>query len=559
MRISKAEYPYCYAGHKYAEDVVQGKRVECIYVIGACQRYLKEVEDKYSDTYYYDIDAAERFLRLVQKFEHVIGEWETPHIKFEPWQCFIWMNIMGFKNHETDLRRFRIAHIEVARGNAKSTMASTAALFFLALDDSKGNMIATAATKKDQARIVLDSSRAMAMKNKSFLRRKGVDVRAHEILQPKTNSKMRALSSEAKSLDGLNDILAILDELHAMNRETFEVIYSGMIKRKDSLTLCITTAGFDMTSVGFSQSEYIKKLLTEEGFEDDQFFGIVYTLDKDDDVFDPAVWPKANPNWDISVDALTFAARMKKAEVTPADLSGLKVKNLNMWLSEAHAFFNVTKWDECADPTLRIEDFKGKVCRMGVDLSSHLDLTSRVVIFKEDDIYYFFDKSYLPEETLKQQRNTLYDDCVARGFLISTQGVAINNKQIQKEIEEFADNHRVMECMYDTWNATEMANNLAEKIEMVKFAMNVGNFSEPMKKLDTLIREKRIRHNGSPLLRWAIGNVVAKRDHNDNVFPRKNHEKLKIDPIVAGLMALAGWLGDDTGESVYETRGLRSI
>ena len=113
--------------------------------------------------------------------------------------------------------------------------------------------------------------------------------------------------------------------------------------------------------------------------------------------------------------------------------------------------------------------------------------------------------------------------------------------------------------MYDAWNATETAQRLSDKIEMVKVAMNVANFSEPMKKLDSLIRSKKIVHNGSPLLRWCLGNVVAKEDHNGNVFPRKSHEKLKIDPIVAILMALAGWISSGEDNSVYEERGIRSL
>jgi phage terminase large subunit-like protein len=80
-----------------------------------------------------------------------------------------------------------------------------------------------------------------------------------------------------------------------------------------------------------------------------------------------------------------------------------------------------------------------------------------------------------------------------------------------------------------------------------------------MKKFDALMRAGKIRHNGSPLFRWCLGNVVAKEDHNGNVFPRKSHSKLKIDPVVAALMSLAGWLQTEEVESVYETRGIRTL
>lgn len=557
MKIDPKKYPLCASGDQYAHDVRDGKIKAGIFVIGACERYLRDVDNENAN-FYLDLDIAEKYLKNVQKFEHVIGHWPTKNIVYEPWQNWLWMNIVGFINKETRFRRFRIAHIEVARGNAKSAMASQCALSFLALDDPNGNQISTVATKRDQARIVLDSSRAMAAKSSSFLRHTGVKVQAHSIVHPKSNSVMRALSSDHGGLDGLNDVLAICDELHAMDRDVFEVIYSGMSKRKDSLTLCITTAGSNVESVGFAQSAYGKKICTGE-VVDEQFFAVIYTLDEGDDWADEKVWLKANPGLGVSVDIDTLRAKVEKALVSPGDVANIRIKHMNEWIAEAKAFFDLQAWDKCKDETLSIDNFRNETARLGLDLASHIDIASIGGVFRREDIYYVFDKSYLPEDTVVAAKNTLYDECIARGFLFKTKGAAINYEHIQTEIKDLAKAHRVETCMYDPWNATETAQKLADKVEMVKFPMNTANLSEPMKKLDALIRTGKVRHNGSPLLRWCLGNVVAKEDHNSNVFPRKSHEKLKIDPVIAILLALSGWLSDDEGPSVYESRGLRTL
>ncbi len=557
MKIDPKKHPFCAKGHKYAEDIVSGRIVACKYIKASCSKYLWEVADT-THSWTFDADEAEKYLRSVQKFEHVIGHWPTKNIVYEPWQCWVWMNIMGFKDKVTGFRRFRIAHVEIARGNAKSAMASQCALYFLALDNPNGNLISTVATKKDQARIVLDSARLMARKNSSFLKHTGVKVLAHTIVHSKSGSQVRALASEHSGLDGLNDILAILDELHAMKRDTFEVIYSGMSKRSDSLTLCITTAGQDVHSVGHSQSAYAKKVSL--GFVDEQFFAAVYCLDDGDDWEDESVWIKPNPNLGVSVDVNSLRAKIMKALETPADIPNIKIKHMNMWISEAQAFYSLEAWDKCYDPNLKIEDFYAKPCRTGLDLASHIDITSHAILMRDKDgIYSIWDKSYLPEETIRMSKNVLYDDCVARGFLISTPGAAINYDFIRNEAEELAKKIRIVACLYDAWNATETAQKLSNKIEMIKISMNVANLSEPMKKLDALMRAGKIRHNGSPLLRWCLGNVVAKEDHNGNVFPRKSHTKLKIDPIIAILMSLAGWLQTEEIESVYEVRGIRTL
>lgn len=556
VKFDPKTHPNVYRGHQYALDVVGGKIVAGKYIKSACERYLADVDNKKAN-FYFDADAAEKFLRAVQKFEHAEGHWATKNIVYEPWQCWVHMNVMGFKNKDTGFRRFRVAHLEVARGNAKSTMASQQLLYFLALDNPNGNYISTVATKRDQARIVLDSARSMARKNTSFLRHTGVEVLAHSIIHRKSNSTARALSADHGGMDGLKDVLAICDELHAMDRKVFEVITSGMSKRKDSLLMCITTAGSDTQSVGFFQTQFAKKVTTGE-VSDDSFFAALYTLDDEDDWADEAVWIKANPNLGVSVDIDSLRAKVEKALVTPSDVANIRIKHMNQWISEANAFFDLRSWDACEDKSLKIENYRGKAVRLGVDLASHIDIASLAYIFKDGDNYVLFDKSYLPEETIKQKHNAFYDNCIADGSLLVSKGAAISYDTFKSEILQAAKDYRVQECAYDSWNAAQLAQELGKDVEMVKFAMNTANFSEPMKKLEVLLRERKIKHNGSPLLRWCLGNVIAKEDHNGNVFPRKQHEKLKIDPIVALVMALALWLVDD-GESVYSTRGIRTL
>lgn len=440
-----------------------------------------------------------------------------------------------------------------------SLMASQALLYFLSLDNPKGNEISCFATKSDQARIVLDSARAMAKENRSFLKNTGTKVLAHKILHEKSNSVARAMSSEDKGLDGLKDILSIIDELHSVTSELFDVVSSGMSKRSDSLLLCISTAGFDLESVGYSQSTYAKKVATGE-VEDDQFFAAVYTIDEGDDIYAEATWKKANPGYGISVDPTTFAAKAKKTLDAPRDLPNFKVKHLNTWLSEANAYYDQAKWDLCADSTLRLEDFKGQKCKMGVDLASKVDLCSLGYIFYKEGIYYMFDRSYIPEDRVKLLRNSMYDNSIGTGHLLTMPGDVIDQEKIQNQILEDKRMFKVDEILLDGWNAAGLMQKLSrEKMNVSEFRMVTSNLSEPTKQLDALMRQGKIRHNGSPVLRWTLGNVVCKEDAAANVFPRKTHEKLKIDPIISLLMALAPWLQDKTKDSIYNTRELRSF
>lgn len=561
------KYPNLAEGHQYAIDILNGTIVSNKYIKGACKRYLKDLENtkgaktrseakKLGVQYYFMPEKAERFLRIVQKFHHAVGHWDSANILFEAWQKFIWVNVKGFYNVDTGMVRFRTAHIDVARGNAKSTMASQAALYELCCDEPNGNRIYCAATSRDQAKEVLNGSQIMARKNKSYLKNFGVDVRAHEILHQRSESYMKAISAQAKSLDGKIGKMVITDELHAMDRKTFETLDSGMSKRQDSLLLSITTAGYATDGVGFSQRKYAQKVVLGE-VQDDTFFAMVYRLDEEDtDIYNEEYFIKANPNLGVSVDLENFRAKAKKAKVNPEDSANFKIKHLNMYLDSMNQLFNVHKWKSQRND-LTLEDFKGEKCYVGIDLASKIDITSVCYMFKRDDKYYPFWKNFIPEERVKEIKNRNYLTYVQEGDLTTTVGEVVNIPMIQEILVADSRLYNFQEVYYDPWSATEMSLRLsAQRLNMIEFKMNTGNLSEPTKKWQANIIADSFRHNSGEMLEWCTGNVVGKYDANGNVFPRKEHEDFKIDPIVAGVMSLAGWIKQELEESVYESRGI---
>lgn len=557
--FNKNTHPYCHSGYQYAIDVCSGAIVANIYIKAVCARMLEEIKNEDHEDWFFDKERAERYLRLVQKFKHVKGKWENPLIVYRPWQNFAWMCIQGFINRYTGFRRFRVVHLDVARGNAKSTQASQAILFDLALDNPNGNAIKTAATKTSQAELVLEDAMEMARKNKGFLTKTGVQVRASDIIHKESNSSAEALSSKAITNDGLNASLIVMDELHAMRRDFFDVISSGMIKRRDSLMLCITTAGVDSTSVGYEQNAYAKKHCLGE-VTDDSFFALVYTLDAEDSIFDEKVWIKANPGLGDSVDLEQIRAKATKALEIPSELVNFRIKNMNLWTEDAKAFFSVEQWDACEDKSLTWEDFKGQPVMLAVDLAPRVDLSVRAYVMRKNGVYKIWTKSFIPEDTVKSRDGVdRFIGWAEEGHLITTPGAVIDFSEFRKGMLEECEQVKVLKMAYDPWNAIEFAQSVSNKIEAFVFKQSTQNYSEPMKKFDALLYDRKIAHNGNPLVRWCLSNVVAKEDANGNVFPRKDHVKLKIDPILAIIMAIALWIQEQEEESMYESSGFRSF
>jgi phage terminase large subunit-like protein len=267
-------------------------------------------------------------------------------------------------------------------------------VFGLAADDEEGAEIYSAATTRDQAKIVHGDARAMLEKKRAFAAKLGIVVNQHVILRPVSNGKFEPLSREAKSLDGKNVHIAIIDELHAHpTREVYDVIETACSKRYASLMWIITTAGSDMSGICYEVRTYSVKLL-EGMFEDDSQFAIIYTMDEGDDWMDPRVWQKANPNWGVSVMPDNFASLAQKAMQLPSAQANFKTKHLNIWVNAMQAWMRMQAWAKAVNPNLDISDFelgpatvRGEnppQCFVGLDLASKIDVAAKAKLFTRE-------------------------------------------------------------------------------------------------------------------------------------------------------------------------------
>jgi phage terminase large subunit-like protein len=144
---------------------------------------------------------------------------------------------------------------------------------------------------------------------------------------------------------------------------------------------------------------------------------------------------------------------------------------------------------------------------------------------------------------------------------VLTEGNVIDFEFIERDLIADSKQFNVREVVFDPFNATELSTRmLTEGLPMVEVGATVRNFSEPMKQLAALIISSGIQHDGDPVLEWMLGNVFAKRDAKDNVYPRKSRNENKIDAAVALIMALSrDMVIGVLQQSVYEGRGLRFV
>ena len=428
----------------------------------------------------------------------------------------------------------------------------------LLMDGEIGAEVYSAATTRDQAKIVWADAKAMVKKEAELREELGVEALAHSIFQSRSGSKFQALSAEGNTLDGLNIHCAIIDELHAhRTRDVYDVLETATGSRSQPLLWNITTAGSNRAGICYEVREYLTKVLQGVA-KDDSFFGTIWTIDDGDNWMDSTVWAKANPNYGISIYPDDFERLAKKAQEMPSATNNFLTKRLNVWVNSHTAWLDMAAWDRCGDGGLVIEDFAGEPCWVGLDLASKIDIAAMTFLFRrevEGKIhFYVFGRYYLPEQAVEDGRNSQYGGWARDGRIITTPGNVLDFEAIKSDLRESSSRFQINEVLYDPWQATQLATELlAEGVPMIEMRATVQNFSEPMKEIEKTVLDGTLHHDECPVLAWMASNVVAHLDAKENIFPRKERPENKIDGIVSLIMAMArGMVGAEAQVSAYE-------
>jgi phage terminase large subunit-like protein len=570
----RAAGEYLAIAAKYVDDVLSGRVPACKWVKAACQRQRDDLESAATDPHYpfrFDAYKAEHVCRFVELLPHIKGKWAGTLLVLEPWQVFGLTTIFGWLRHD-GTRRFRTVYFEVPRKNAKSTLASGVALYMLTADNEPGAEVYSAATTREQAGIVFGVSASMTKRCAGLRERFGVSAWKHAVTVEHNDAVLAPLHAEGSTLDGLNVHCAVIDELHAhKTRAVYDVIETATGSRAQPLIFNITTSGSNRAGICYEQRTYLTQILNRTlaahdglGYpvkgaaaEDDTYWGIIYTLDDDDDWTDELSWAKANPNYGVSVYPDDIRRLAAKAIKLASARNNFLTKRLNVWVNAATAWMDMRAWDACADPDLSLDEMRGCDAIAALDLASKIDIADKVKVFLRDGHYYVFATHYLPESRLEEDDNSQFAGWAEDGWITTTPGNVTDFDVIEQGVRDDAAAHQLLEVAYDPFQATQLAGHLVDDgVTMVEVRQTVQHMSEAMKELESLVLQGRLHHNGDPVLSWMISNVVAHVDAKDNIYPRKESAGNKIDGAIALIMALARWIARRPEVSVYETRGL---
>lgn len=535
---------YVAMSRQYVDDVVTGRVVAGELERLACQRQLDDLARPLSDDWpwVFDEELAARPCEFIELLPHIKGKWarERKLIELEGWQCFTITTVFGWVHHETRLRRFTEVYEEVARKNAKSTKCAGIALYMLGADGEEGAEVYTAATTADQARIVFDDARAMAMREWEMCDALGIEVLKHTLFVEDTSSKLEYLHAEGSTLDGLNVHCAIVDEVHAhKRRDLYDVLDTARGSREQSLMWLITTAGYDLAGIGYERRTHAVKVL-KKVFTDERLFAIIFTLDAGDDPLDPTNWRKANPNLGVSALMDDFEVAANKARNTPSAMINFLTKRLNVWVGGGSDWMDMLAWARCGDEALDIEDFRGERCWIGMDLAEKNDFAALVLLFQRDEDWYLIPRFYLNQAAVDKSPHAQLQAWCDAGYVNVNDGQVTDFKVVADDLREFDEMFDLQEVPFDPafgqFFATTLVN---EGLPMVEIRQAPTFFTKAMIHIENLVLEGKLHHDGNPVMAWMVSNVVAKISKFTGLkHPSKARPENKIDGPVAGFLAV---------------------
>lgn len=520
--------------HEYAVAIKTGQIPACKRTKQAINRYFSDLNNP---LYFFDSATVERFIAFSRICPHVKGPLRGKPIELAPWMQFAFANILGFKVKASGRRKYRSAFVLVPRKNAKSTAAAILANWFLVMEEGQQD-IYTAAVSRDQARIVFDDARQMSLLSKPL--RKRLTIQQHKMIYAKSNSLLKPLAAKAATIEGTNPSLAIVDEYHLHpDNSVYSALELGMGARPQGLLFAITTSGSNVVSACKQHYDYCCQIL-DRTENNESLFALIYELDDESEVDEPDMWIKANPNLDRSVDRSALADTIQKARGIPSQWVEMLTKRFNIWCQGETPWMGIGAWNAC-QYDYNESDLAGMECYAGLDLSSTGDITSVSYAFPSEREVLLLTRHYLPEAQLHNVANknrAIYRQWAKAGWIRTTPGDCIDYDRIRDDILHDAEVFNIKLVGFDTWNATHLRTQLqGAGLDVEPFPQTYLKFSPVAKSFEVFVNRQVVRHNGDPVLSWAIGNVVMESDANANIKPNKKKSANKIDPAVACLMA----------------------
>lgn len=519
---------------------------------------------------YYDPDPVEGFVLYCEN-ELTLTDGSDLYLldTFKLWaeQIFCWYHFTNrsvyepspdglggrYVNRVIKKRLVNKQYLIVARGAAKSLYESCLQSYFLNIDSSTTHQITTAPTMK-QAEEVMSPIRTAITRSRGPL----FAFLTEGSLQNTTGSKMNRVKLAAtkkgvenfltgsmlevrpmtiNKLQGLRTKIATVDEWLSgdLREDVIGAIEQGASKLDDYLIVAVSSEGTVRNGSGDTIKLELADILKGEYLAPHVSIWH-YRLDEIEEVGDPAMWPKANPNLGKTVTYDVYHLDVERAEKAPHARNDILAKRFGIPMEGFTYFFT---YEETLPHPYR--EFWNMPCAMGADLSQGDDFCAFTFLFPlPNGKFGIKTRSYITSLTLSNLQAAMrlkYEDFIQEGSLHVLEGTILDMMEVYDDLDTFIQemNYDVRAVGYDPYNAKEFitrweGENGPHGIE--KVIQGARTESVPLGELKTLSGERLLIFDQA-LMTFAMGNSITMEDTNGNRKLLKKRQDAKIDNVAA--------------------------
>lgn len=569
MALSNTATPIYYG--RFRDAVIAGKIPICKEI----EMEMNRIDDLIANPgIWYDDQAIQGFVRFCEN-ELTLTDGADLHLldSFKLWaeQIFGWYYFVERSVYDPEAGRYVTKKIKkrlinkqyliVARGAAKSMYGSCIQNYFLNVDTDTTHQITTAPTMKQSEEVLSPIRTAITrargplfgfLTEGSLQNTTGSKADRVKLASTKkgiqnflTNSLLEIRPMSIDKLQGLRCKIATVDEWLSgdIREDVIGAIEQGASKNEDYLIVAISSEGTVRNGSGDTIKMEIMDILRGE-YVNPHVSIWYYKLDSIDEVGDPEMWLKANPNLGKTVSYETYQLDVDRAEKAPATRNDILAKRFGIPMEGYTYYFT---YEETIPHRRR--DYWQLPCSLGADLSQGDDFCSFTFLFPlANGRFGIKTRNYISSLTLMKLPGAMrikYDQFMKEGSLVVLEGTVLDMMEVYEDLDE-----HIIECGYDVrclgydpYNAREFIERWEREngpYGIEKVIQGAKTESVPLGELKRL-SEERLLHFDEQLMSFAMGNCICLEDTNGNRKLYKKRHEAKIDAVAAMMDAYVAY------------------